>query len=91
MACGGGCDSFRSSGRFQSIRRWRPSWPARRWESCVGPWEGCLAWQRDGLRAPTAITITTDEYMRDSDTLGTFMHACCVELTGVQVRAGTFY
>ena len=53
--------------------------------------EGCLAWQRDGLGAPTAITIATDEYMRDSDTLGTFMHACCVELTGVQVRAGTFY
>ena len=53
--------------------------------------DGCLRWQRHGLGAPAAVTEATDEYHRDSDTLGSFIAACCLEVEGVQVRAGMFY
>ena len=53
--------------------------------------DGCLGWQRHGLDTPVAVTTATAEYMRESDTVGSFIAAFCVELAGVQVRAGTFY
>ena len=53
--------------------------------------EGCLAWQKHGLQAPEVVTGATAEYQQESDTVGAFIAACCVELEGVQVRAGTFY
>ena len=53
--------------------------------------DGCLAWQKHGLQAPEAVTGATAEYQQESDTVGAFIAACCVELEGVQVRAGTFY
>ena len=53
--------------------------------------EGCLAWQKHGLQAPEVVTGATAEYQQESDTVGAFIAACCVELEGVQVRAGAFY
>ena len=53
--------------------------------------DGCLAWQRHGLAAPAAVTEATAAYQQESDTLQSFIAACCLELDGVQVRAGSFY
>jgi putative DNA primase/helicase len=38
---------------------------------------GCVLWQRDGLGMPSAVRGATDEYRRDSDTLGAFLDDCC--------------
>ncbi|WP_209833106.1 phage/plasmid primase, P4 family [Ruegeria sp. HKCCE3926] len=35
--------------------------------------DGCLAWQRDGLKPPEAVTAAVDDYMADEDVLGTFI------------------
>ena len=35
--------------------------------------DGCLAWQRDGLNPPEAVTAAVDDYMADEDVLGTFI------------------
>ena len=53
--------------------------------------EGCLRWQQHGLEAPTAVTEATTEYQQESDTLGSFIAACCLEMDEVQVQAGHFY
>jgi putative DNA primase/helicase len=38
---------------------------------------GCVLWQRDGLGMPSAVRIATENYRRDSDTLGAFLDDCC--------------
>jgi putative DNA primase/helicase len=52
---------------------------------------GCLAWQRQGLKAPAIVTDATAEYERDSDTLASFIEACCIVAPGVTVRAGVLF
>jgi putative DNA primase/helicase len=32
--------------------------------------DGCLEWQRDGLKVPNSVRKATDEYLADQDTLG---------------------
>ena len=39
--------------------------------------QGCLAWQRDGLRVPAAVRAATDRYRGDMDPLGDFYADCC--------------
>lgn len=34
--------------------------------------EGCLAWQRDGLKPPKCVVDATDEYFDEEDTIGEF-------------------
>ncbi len=38
---------------------------------------GCLAWQRDGLGTPPAVTEATAAYREENDTLGEFLAARC--------------
>jgi putative DNA primase/helicase len=38
---------------------------------------GCLHWRQRGLAAPSAVTLATDTYRKDSDTLGAFLEECC--------------
>jgi putative DNA primase/helicase len=38
---------------------------------------GCLAWQRDGFRTPSAVERATNEYERESDLLAPFFADCC--------------
>ena len=38
--------------------------------------EGCLTWQREGLRAPRAVTSATDSYMAAEDALGRWLDEC---------------
>jgi putative DNA primase/helicase len=39
--------------------------------------EGCLAWQREGLNPPAAVTAATDEYLESQDVLGEWLEECC--------------
>ncbi|MEI7436596.1 MAG: hypothetical protein WCL16_07305, partial [bacterium] len=38
--------------------------------------EGCLRWQRDGLRVPAAVARSTSAYRHESDPLATFFEDC---------------
>jgi phage/plasmid-associated DNA primase len=49
--------------------------------------EGCLEWQRVGLRPPQAVTAATDAYMTAEDALGNWLTENTVK--GVNFRAGS--
>ncbi len=40
--------------------------------------EGCLAWQREGLRQPPSVTSATQEYFESEDILGRWLDERCV-------------
>jgi putative DNA primase/helicase len=39
--------------------------------------EGCLTWQKDGLKVPVAVELATREYEAESDPLAPFLADCC--------------
>jgi putative DNA primase/helicase len=39
--------------------------------------DGCLAWQKDGLREPEEVIRATDAYRAEQDLLGVFIEECC--------------
>jgi putative DNA primase/helicase len=39
--------------------------------------QGCLAWQRDGLRPPEAVTVATKDYLTSQDAVQSFIDECC--------------
>jgi putative DNA primase/helicase len=39
--------------------------------------EGCIEWQRDGLKPPAAVTASTDEYLEVEDAFGNWLEECC--------------
>jgi putative DNA primase/helicase len=39
--------------------------------------EGCLAWQKDGLRPPETVRAATDEYLAAEDAMGLWLSECC--------------
>jgi putative DNA primase/helicase len=53
--------------------------------------EGCLAWQREGLNAPKAVTVATDSYKLDSDLVGMFLDESCVTGISHQVRSADLF
>ena len=40
--------------------------------------QGCLAWQREGLPLPDAVSRATATYREEMDTLGRFITECCM-------------
>jgi len=52
---------------------------------------GCLAWQRDGLKPPAAVTEATKEYRKGEDTLAEFIDECCYVGKDVSVGATDLY
>jgi len=38
---------------------------------------GCLDWQKEGLKEPTAVTQAVDIYRKEMDTIGQFLQECC--------------
>ena len=40
--------------------------------------EGCMAWQKNGLRPPKKVTLATDEYREEMDVLAEFMEERCI-------------
>jgi putative DNA primase/helicase len=52
----------------------KPEWPGiLRWMI-----DGCLAWQKDGLKPPKAVNNATQEYLDSEDTVQNFFDDCCV-------------
>jgi len=47
--------------------------------------EGCLAWQRDGLRVPKRVLEATEQYRESQDAIGAFVRECCSLLWGATV------
>ncbi len=39
--------------------------------------QGCLMWQKDGLKVPEEILQATEEYKKEQDYLGDFFRECC--------------
>ena len=52
--------------------------------------EGCLKWQRDGLRAPDRVKAITTEYFATEDKIGSFIEECC-DLGAYQTSTTAIY
>lgn len=53
--------------------------------------DGCLAWQRDGLGEPAAVTAATAEYRNAMDVVLGFLSDCCDFDPAAQVPKGRLY
>jgi putative DNA primase/helicase len=53
--------------------------------------EGCLCWQKDGLKAPESITIATKDWSTDQDMLGQFIEESCTVGTGLFCHKTEFH
>jgi P4 family phage/plasmid primase-like protien len=53
--------------------------------------QGCLAWRRDGLRAPDEVRQATSEYRAEMDLLAGFFEDCCVVHRNAEVGATDLY
>ena len=40
--------------------------------------QGCLEWQKGGLRVPQQVRSMTQEYQKEMDPLATFLEECCI-------------
>lgn len=52
---------------------------------------GCLAWQREGLTAPAAVTSATDAYLDAEDAVATWLTERCEEENGAVERSGGLF
>ena len=52
---------------------------------------GCLAWQREGLKAPKAVRDATEGYRAEMDVLAAFFEECCVFDKRAETGAGELY
>jgi len=46
---------------------------------------GCLAYQKEGLRDPQAVTQATSDYRKENDILGIFIDECCIMEDGATI------
>jgi putative DNA primase/helicase len=53
--------------------------------------EGCLEWQRDGLKEPEAVRGETDEYREEQDVIGQFIREQCELGQGYTVSASRLH
>jgi putative DNA primase/helicase len=54
--------------------------------------QGCIEWQREGLKPPAVIVDAVRAYREESDTLGRFIDDCCNTSSQLaQVKAGVFF
>lgn len=51
--------------------------------------EGCMLWQKEGLRMPKAVLDAVREYKHEMDVISAFFDACCHE--GGEVKASQLY
>lgn len=49
--------------------------------------EGCLMWQKEGLKPPADIQRATTEYRQEMDVIGGFIEECCDMQSGYSVNA----
>ncbi|EAC6446954.1 DNA primase [Listeria monocytogenes] len=53
--------------------------------------EGCLKWQREGLKLPTAVERASNEYKSEMDVITAFIEDCCETGENKQINAKTLY
>jgi putative DNA primase/helicase len=53
--------------------------------------QGCLEWQRDGLKPPAIIADAVRAYREESDTLGRFVSECCEVRSLGQVKSSALF
>lgn len=53
--------------------------------------EGCLRWQRDGLKTPQCVKQATEEYRIDEDVVGQFLQDCTIEDASDRVLISSLY
>lgn len=53
--------------------------------------QGCIEWQRDGLKPPAIIVDAVRAYREESDTLGRFIDEHCDSRKLAQVKSGVFF
>ena len=53
--------------------------------------EGCLAWQREGLRPPAAVADATESYLGAEDSIGTWIAECCTAADTVATASSILF
>ena len=53
--------------------------------------EGCLEWQRDGLKPPAAVVTATSTYREEQDSLADFLISAVASKAGSRLKASTLY
>lgn len=53
--------------------------------------DGCMEWQRDGLKIPDSVRAATSEYRGEQDLLGQFIVECCITTASAKSRASLIY
>ncbi len=53
--------------------------------------QGCLAWQKNGLKPPEKVQAATKAYREEMDVLAGFLDECCVIHTNANARASALY
>lgn len=53
--------------------------------------DGCLAWQRQGLKPAAAVTEATQNYQSEMDVLAAWMKDCCVVKKHCETKAADLY
>lgn len=53
--------------------------------------QGCLEWQKVGLKEPDQVKAATDEYRGEMDAVGAFVADKCTVVPGLRVNASTLY
>lgn len=52
--------------------------------------DGCIMWQREGLKIPAAVAASTNEYKSEMDVISGFLDSCCVVGMGEE-KDGVMY
>lgn len=53
--------------------------------------DGCLAWQKGGLRVPASVRAASEQYRRDTDLLGEWLAACCKTVPRVETPVSELF
>lgn len=53
--------------------------------------QGCLLWQKEGLKAPSSVITATQTYRSEMDVIGSFLRECCTLEEGKKVTCKEFY
>jgi putative DNA primase/helicase len=53
--------------------------------------DGCVAWQKDGLAPPAAVTQATEDYLQGEDAIKRWLEECCAEVANEWTDIGTLF
>jgi putative DNA primase/helicase len=53
--------------------------------------QGCLSWQRDGLKPPREVVSATESYRAEMDVISTWLDECCISLATASTSARKLY